>query len=202
MRTNLEKWNYYYNIIKEKDKDFTNTNVTIRPKILYDVYQRSGEIRELIVTEISYHRYINFSGKKPTKIEVAEIKKLSESDLKFDIKKIFISWESYSKYKTSAATKYVEMDKHYLSKEEAEQVSSVIKIKIGRNNILLKNGHISCTYCQKIVPKSESVKCEIIFQNSRPDYSSRSGYKKFVDRKTNIYCSNKCGGYDQMAHEG
>ncbi len=202
MRTNLEKWNYYYDIIKEKDKVFTNENITIRPKVLYDV-QRNGEVSELLITDISYYRYINFRGKKPTKIEVAEVKKLSETNLSHDIKKIFIRWESHSgKYKSTAATKYVEMDKHYLSKEDAESVSSVIKIKIGRDKIKLKNGHIRCTYCQKIVPESESVKCQIIFQSSRPDFNSRSGYKKFVDKKTNIYCSNKCGGHDQMAHEG
>jgi len=26
--------------------------------------------------------------------------------------------------------------------------------------------------------------------------------KKFVDKKTNKYCSGRCGVHDQMAHEG
>jgi len=204
MRTNLEKWNYYREIIREKDQIFVEANITIKPKIMYDVYQRSGKIKKLSVTKIYYSRYINFKNKKPTKIEVAEVKKISESELDYDINKIFIGYESRSdKYKSSAATKYIEMNnEHYLSIEEAEGVSSVIKIKVGRERIKLKNGHIRCTYCQKIVPESESVKYEIIFQNSRPDYNSKSGYKKFVDRKTNIYCSTKCGIHDQMAHEG
>jgi hypothetical protein len=46
------------------------------------------------------------------------------------------------------------------------------------------------------------VKYEIIFQNSKPDFFSKSGYKRFVDRKTNIYCSKQCGVHDQMGHEG
>ena len=203
MRTNLEKWNHYREIIRVKDQKFVEANITIKPKILYDVYQRSGEIKELKVTEIRYSRYVHYNGKKPTKIEVTEIKELSESDLIHDIKNIHIGLESNSdKYKSTSATKYVEMNKHYLSLEDAENIASVIKIKIGRDRIKLENGHIRCTYCQKIVPESESVKYEIIFQNSKPDFFSKSGYKRFVDRKTNIYCSNQCGVHDQMAHEG
>lgn len=83
MRTNLEKWNYYREIIRKKDENYVESNITIIPKVMYDVYPRSGVIRELIVTEIYYYRYINIKGKKPTKIEVAEVKKIRiEKNLK------------------------------------------------------------------------------------------------------------------------
>lgn len=65
-----------------------------------------------------------------------------------------------------------------------------------------RDGYVPCAYCRKQVRIEEVVKHDIIFQNSRPDPFSKSGYKRFVDRKTNNYCSGKCAGNDQMAHEG
>ena len=61
---------------------------------------------------------------------------------------------------------------------------------------------VRCAYCSKIIPEKEAVNYKIIFQNSRQDPFSITGWKKFVDRKTNKYCSTECGIHDQMAHDG
>lgn len=58
-----------------------------------------------------------------------------------------------------------------------------------------------CAHCGTERPIAELKSGTIIFQNSRVD--SMGKWKKFVDRKTNLYCIDKpCHGHDQMAHEG
>ena len=206
MGTNLEKWKYYLNLIKLREVEYIVTHVTNVPKILYDVV-RSGDIKEKIVTDIIYWNLLYFSGKKPTRVEVAEIKDYYENPPELTLDGVRINYYEYwgdnNKYKSSSSVKYVEMfEKFSTTKKEADGRALVFQIKVDREAALLENGHVRCTYCRKIVPENESVKCKIIFQNSRSDFNSRSGFKKFVDEKINVYCSNQCGGYDQMGHEG
>ena len=54
-----------------------------------------------------------------------------------------------------------------------------------------------CAYCRKERPSSEMMDFTI-------HYRTRDSYNRaIVARKTNRYCRDKrCGGYDQMAHEG
>ncbi|MFB9273421.1 hypothetical protein [Cohnella cellulosilytica] len=55
-----------------------------------------------------------------------------------------------------------------------------------------------CAYCRTERPASELKPVAIIFQ----DYNYVT-WKKFVNRKTNLYCVDKpCHAHDQMAHEG
>lgn len=65
-----------------------------------------------------------------------------------------------------------------------------------------KEGYKPCAYCRVQTPEDELVPYTIIFQNSKSDPFSRSGYRKFVDEKTNMYCTSQCGVHDQWAHEG
>ena len=63
-----------------------------------------------------------------------------------------------------------------------------------------------CTRCGIERPISELKEDTIIFQNSRQEYDSRKKRyvnKRFVDRKTGLFCRDKpCHSHEQMAHEG
>lgn len=65
-----------------------------------------------------------------------------------------------------------------------------------------REGYKPCAYCGKQVPENTLVPYKIIFQDSRPSLTEKSGWHKFVNEKTNMYCSKARGAYDQMAHGG
>lgn len=202
MRTNLEKWNYYMGLINAKEQEFINSNIKDIPTCIYEVYQ-SGKLRTLNVTGVRYRNEL-YGGNKPSREDVAKIKSYFENMPDMTIEKVSINWECTDQgYKSSGAVRYLEMkEKYFTSKDDADKKASELTEIKRKEEELLNNGHIRCTYCGKVVPEKESVNYEIIFQNSRPDPFSRTGWKKFVDRKTNKYCSKQCGAHDQMAHEG
>lgn len=202
MRTNLEKWNYYMGLINAKEQEFINSNIKDIPTCIYEVYQ-SGKLRTLNVTGVRYRNEL-YGGNKPSREDVAKIKSYFENMPDMTIEKVSINWECTDQgYKSSGAVRYLEMkEKYFTSKDDADKKASELTEIKRKEEELLNNGHIRCTYCGKVVPEKESVNYEIIFQNSRPDPFSRTGWKKFVDRKTYKYCSKQCGAHDQMAHEG
>jgi hypothetical protein len=202
MRTNLEKWNYYMSLINNKEQEFINSNIKDIPTCIYEVYS-SGKLRTLNVTGVRYRNEL-YGGTKPSREDVAKIKAYYENMPELIIEKVSINWECTDQgYKSSSAVRYLEMkEKYFTSKEDADKKAFELTEIKRKEEELLNNGHIKCTYCGKVVPEKETVNYEIIFQNSRPDPFSRTGWKKFVDRKTNKYCSKQCGAYDQMAHEG
>lgn len=202
MRTNLEKWNYYMGLINAKEQEFINSNIKDIPTCIYEVYQ-SGKLRTLNVTGVHYRNEL-YGGNKPSREDVAKIKSYFENMPDMTIEKVSINWECTDQgYKSSGAVRYLEMkEKYFTSKDDADKKASELTEIKRKEEELLNNGHIRCTYCGKVVPEKESVNYEIIFQNSRPDPFSRTGWKKFVDRKTYKYCSKQCGAHDQMAHEG
>lgn len=203
MRTNLEKWNYYLANIKQIEQDFIDSNIPKLPEYVYEVYP-SGKMRNLNVVKTSYSSRLYFSGKKPTKIDVSKIKDHFDNPPQLTMDKILIHWECKDNgMKSSSAIKYPDLEtKYFTNKADAEIKSNELKAITAREEEMLSNGHIRCSYCSKVVPEKESVPYTIIFQNSRPDPFSRSGYKRFVDKKVNKYCSKTCGVHDQMAHEG
>jgi hypothetical protein len=201
MRTNLEKWNYYHAIVKQREEDYIKKNVDEIPEYVYSIYP-TGKIRKLQITYISYSNRLYFSGKKPTRDDVKKINDYVTNNAQMTLDKVHVGWKSVGdKYNSSSAFKYTERDQ-YLTLEEVKIKSREAIEKKENEERLLENGHIRCAYCNKVVPEKDSISHTIIFQNSRQDPYSRTGWKKFVDRKTNKYCSGKCGGNDQMAHEG
>lgn len=202
MRTNLEKWNHYMGLINAKEQEFINSNIKDVPTCIYEVYA-SGKLRTLNVTGIRYRNEL-YGGTNPSREDVAKIKGYFENMPDMTIDKVSVNWECTDQgYKSSSAVIFLDMkEKYFVSKDDAnKKASELIEIK-RKEEELLNNGHIRCAYCSKVVPEKEAVNYEIIFQNSRPDPFSRTGWKKFVDRKTNKYCSKQCGVHDQMAHEG
>lgn len=202
MRTNLEKWKHYMGLINAKEQEFINSNIKDVPTCIYEVYA-SGKLRTLNVTGIRYRNEL-YGGINPSREDVAKIKGYFENMPDMTIDKVSVNWECTDQgYKSSSAVMFLDMkEKYFVSKDDAnKKASELIEIK-RKEEELLNNGHIRCAYCSKVVPEKEAVNYKIIFQNSRPDPFSRTGWKKFVDRKTNKYCSPQCGADDQMAHEG
>lgn len=92
----------------------------------------------------------------------------------------------------------IEKDKNLsLNRDELIEIQKELNILYAP-----KDGYQPCSYCRKQTPIESMVKYKIIFQSSRPCMSSKTGYKKIIDEKINLYCSKECGVHDQMAHEG
>ena len=202
MRTNLEKWNHYMSLINAKEQEFISSTIKDIPESMYEV-RPSGKIRTLIVTSVFYINKL-YGRSKPTREDVAKIKEYAENMPELIVDNVSISWECTGQgYKSSSAVRYLEFkDKLFACKDEADKKAVELTEAKKKEEELLNNGHIKCAYCGKVVTEEDAVSNEIIFLNSRPDPFSRTGWKQFVDRKTYKYCSGKCGGDDQMAHEG
>lgn len=206
MRTNKEKWDYYKGLIDEREQKFIDIRVSNKPKELYEV-THIGHLTVLTVTGIKYSNGLHYFTKIPKKTDVTKIKEYYENPPELSIANIRVHWERrYDGWKSTSATKYTELidekNAYQMDKALADVKVKELKEKRAHEEELLANGHIRCTYCNKVIPESEAIDYTIIFQNSRPDPTRRSGWKKFVDKKTNKYCPSGCGVYDQMAHEG
>jgi hypothetical protein len=108
MKTNIEKYNYYKNIILRKNEDYLNSIFYNIPKTFYIIHQYDnindiGKIEKCNITAIRYNNIINYRGDKPTKIEIEKIKKIAESDIIFTKNKI---WFDYSGESFSSSINY------------------------------------------------------------------------------------------------
>ncbi len=202
MKTNLEKWNFYEEYIKGILLEQIELNVEKLPEKVYKA-SGLGAVVEVFVDDIYNKDRFYFYSKKPTRADVEKIKTYADNIPEFNIDNIFVSVHYHEGMgKSMSACKHSELkEKYFLTEVEAKERLVDIKAKKDEENELIANGHIRCAYCGKITPPSESIRSEIIFQNGR--HNSFTGkYQKFVDRKTNDYCSGKCASHDQMAHEG
>lgn len=195
MKTNKEKYDYFYKKIESLGKEFIDSVLKDPPKELYKVVL-IGRIDKYEVEYIGYYNRI-YSEEKPTRKDIEKIKSYYENMPEMTIDDIRIGIVHHGeKYKSSCAIAIGEIGKSYHpSIEHANKALARLQLKKKKDEELLANGHIRCTYCRKIIPEDKAVKHEIIFQDW-------NGYKKFVNRKTNKYCSGKCGSYDQMSREG
>jgi len=215
MRTNLEKWNHYKGLLESLENEFINSNIN---KMDYDkAYRIENGVCEYQITNIHYNYELKdrcltwYSGKKPTRNELKSliglVERIQNGALVFDSNKISFGCKRYTNPgSVSTGFRLEELIKSnsswFICPIKADARLSEFDEKKKHNEWLLNNGHIRCAYCGKIVHEKKSVSHEIIFQNSKSDPYSRTGWRKFVDRKTNKYCSGKCAGNDQMAHEG
>ena len=191
MKTNLEKYNYYLSIVKEKHSKFVNDNASDIPEFLYGVNPNGGIVNK-ITEKPYYYDQRAFKKDKPTKIDVASIKEYSESEEELSLSNIYIPYHEISSTgKSSSAVKYSEYKTKFLTKEQAEIKSKEIKDKIEAENILLQNGHSRCQYCRKVYPDSEKVKEKMI-----------SIYTFGREGKWMEFCSKTCAMHSQMSLEG
>lgn len=73
----------------------------------------------------------------------------------------------------------------------AEQSAAYDKVYLAGEN------QFNCGYCQKAVDNDKKVNRELIYQGR----CKRTGKRKVV-HEVKAYCSDLCGGNDQMGHEG
>ena len=98
MRTNLEKWNHYLSIINDKLTDFMNSQKANNniPEYYY-VVRLNGEIAErkiidMVYSERNHNNNTRFTGKKPTKKDVASIMEYSMTDIPFSTNNIYLKY--------------------------------------------------------------------------------------------------------------
>jgi hypothetical protein len=98
MRSNLEKWNYYLEIINSRTKEFIDSQKQgkIIPEKYYVVYP-SGKIAETTIIDVGYSHYNHncqtfFTGKKPTKEDVDKIAKYAMGEIPFSIDNIYFEY--------------------------------------------------------------------------------------------------------------
>lgn len=140
MRTNLDKWNYYLEILNNKTNEFIISQLKDLdvPTTIYYIYP-SGKIseRNILKTNYSHHRHKGktyFSGKKPTKKEIEELKSYAESDIPFDKNNIFFDysekWRSDNKEYISKSSimlnTLIEKNNIYYTLQEAEEQQKII----------------------------------------------------------------------------
>ena len=200
-QTNLQKWDdaqSSLDILKKKyiENFFIGKEI---PKVIYQADM--NQIEEIEIDHIGVSsRNEPYYYKKPTK---EDIKLLLDFINNFDTqeKEIFVYYTKKSGTSTcSGAYKYsevIENKRLSFNRDELIPVQQELNEKYAP-----REGYKPCAYCGRQVPENTMVSHKIIFQSSRPDPFSKTGYKRFVDEKVNKYCSNQCGGNDQMAHEG
>ena len=98
MKTNLEKWNYWYNLIVAKTKQFIESQCETIPTKIYKIYP-SGKIGIGEVTGVDYNYrlngnnfYLQFFTKKPTKDDVLKLKKYHELNIPMTRERIMFKY--------------------------------------------------------------------------------------------------------------
>lgn len=97
MAKNIDKWDYYINVIDEKTKKFikdvvANSTINVIQKY-YIVYESTGIIIEAVIKNITYNHvahgaYLKYIGKSPKNIKIKEIEEYANSEIPFDINNI------------------------------------------------------------------------------------------------------------------
>lgn len=191
MKTNLEKYNHYLRIVKERQSKFVDENAFDIPEFLYAV-NPNGEVVTKTTEKAYYYDQKAFKKDKPTKIDVISIKEYSESQGELSLSQIHIPYYEISSIgKSSSAVKYSEYKTKFLTKEQSEIKSKEVKDKIESENILLQNSHSRCQYCRKVYPDTEKVKEKMI-----------SIYTFGREGKWMEFCSKTCAMHSQMSLEG
>lgn len=128
MRTNLEKWNFYFNEITLKSNDFIKSILPIIPEVFYKV-ENNGEVYECTVLNAHYSHRMHYWGKRPTNDDVQMIKGFYEDDEPFDAKNAYIDyrycWNEENGYTSTTAINIIDLvegKNAFLDKETAEKV--------------------------------------------------------------------------------
>ncbi len=196
MRTNLEKYNFYYNKLRKQTGDFLKSVCKDLPDKFYEL---SGwKVRVLPITEKYYSDGFYGLG-KPTRKDIEKIKKYLEELPEFKKDNIFIGfryeeeWLCKGKPRISiisGARKLSDINKN----ERYSFDYKIIKERASENEKIYapKEGYKPCRYCGRQRLPKDLKQATII---SRSYDNPRSPLRNYcVDRS--------CASYDQMAHEG
>lgn len=130
---NIDIWNGYMRLIKERETAFIKSILGDNPpEIIYQIYGH-GALQVCYVTEVKYSNYntgLYYTGKKPTSEDVTKIEKYYKDDP--PMFKEFIGFEYYywwgdnNDRKASSTHFLFKKDNYYIlttSKEEAEAIA-------------------------------------------------------------------------------
>jgi len=142
---NIDKWNYYMNILNKRADVFMDSITKTIPVIFYEVYP-IGTIHECHVTGRHYSHRMYFHTKNPTNKDVDKIKAYCDANepLSSDLA-YFDYWYSFGgAYKSTTAVKITDLmnqnGNKFLNKEDAESKSiDVVKQKEESNLFLTEN---------------------------------------------------------------
>lgn len=139
MRTNLEKWNYYFSIVEDKTNKFYQSLIKENPlpEKFYMVYP-SGTISVKVIDGYEYgHFKHNWHAliyvKKPSKINVERIKEYSETDIPFTKDNLYIKYKDNLSRSTVSYNDLINKINLFYELEEAQKESEkyqeIIKFK-------------------------------------------------------------------------
>lgn len=201
MKTNLEKYNYYYDLMQKSAEKYINNffKDKVRPTRMFEIVGYY-KLRECIITDITY-RFKSFHRlSHPTREDVKRIKGRFDVPQWYEPTDIILHytykdrWESSKgKIKTASITGNIPYCDVLESNTRSFELNIKMQEELDRRMRLykLKSGDVRCTYCGKAVQKEKAIKRTII------------NYKQFGPKgKEYQYCSSECGVHDQMAHEG
>lgn len=182
MRTNKEKFDHYYYMMKaERNVQLDALFAELGSPAKYYKIGRT-EMHELSIDRLFYYDGYFGDCKKPRREAVQRIKEYVDNLPPLDRTQVRVIGDS-----NDLLVKIEEPGNNYsfnaVDLEETQQ-ANIIKYT-------LKPGDISCAYCGRAAQESEATTRKII---SYATYGPAG--------RTNKYCSDKCGLHDQMAHEG
>lgn len=129
-RTNLEKWNYYLSVLQQQADVFMDTISTLTPAVFYRVWP-NGKVDECHVLNRNYSLGLYYSGKKPSREKVEEIKAVFDTGVVFTPEKAYFDyyyfWGDGLKAQTAIRMQTVfTNDVAFLDKAGAEAKSKVL----------------------------------------------------------------------------
>lgn len=191
LKSNIDKWTYYKNSVDAKIIDFLMVKELDMPKVFYEVL-RNGELITKHVHGLKYfdqESYLFFRGKKPTTDDVNRIMAVAATFTP-TIEGIRVIYDAIGN--TYSLIDITERDRLFLVKEQAENLSYVIKRKITHEEELLSTGdYIRCDRCRKVV------------HNDHVHTETMRNYKMYGHMgKKSYFCSPTCAAHQQMSLEG
>jgi len=136
MKTNLEKFNHYLDIVTERSNKYIKSQIEVIPEKMYVVYP-IGTLHELEITGVRYeprenNRYFTlaFFTKKPSNESVENIKLYAEMSIEFVKEKILFDYKEKGDGYTSSGCFHPfgknDARKYFFTIEEAEAVSKIV----------------------------------------------------------------------------
>lgn len=192
MKTNAEKFSYYCGQIKAKDAEAIAALIPGGVPSQFFVI-RQYEAKPVTVTGLGVYRrgvYELSARDRITKAEVAQVQAMLESWEAPALADVLIHYREEGGFGTATgAHKHGKIEADPLLAWTAEELAPEIERRYALYSP--REGHTACAYCRKQTLDADLVSRKIFYR----DISGPS-------TKTGKYCSDQCGGYDQMGHEG
>ncbi|QOY96354.1 hypothetical protein IM543_11340 [Massilia sp. UMI-21] len=192
MKTNREKYDHYCSLIAARDAEAIEALLPDGvPAQIFIIEQY--EAKPIAVTGVRRCRprlYVKSEPSRITRGDVEAAKAAAEGWVAPTLDEIFVDYNYKQTYGTvSGAYPYPKIGAEITLAWSAESLAPEIERR--RALYAPRDGHKPCAYCRTQTPEAKLVSGTI-------HYRDRGG----LARKTCLYCSPTCHGYDQCGHEG